>query len=147
MRHQQDDGGRKTAGYKGETGDCAARAISIAVELGYQDAYDLVNSYGQSERSSKSRRAKSSARTGVYTATMRKIMEELDWLWVSTMKIGQGCKIHMRTNELPSGRIIVRLSKHYAAVIDGVVHDTHDPTRGGSRCVYGYWRERTEVER
>jgi hypothetical protein len=24
-------------------------------------------------------------------------------------------------------------------VIDGVLHDTHDCTRGGTRCVYGYW--------
>jgi hypothetical protein len=25
------------------------------------------------------------------------------------------------------------------AVIDGVIHDTFNPSRGGSRCVYGYW--------
>ena len=25
------------------------------------------------------------------------------------------------------------------AVIDGVVNDIYDGTRGGSRCVYGYW--------
>jgi len=24
-------------------------------------------------------------------------------------------------------------------VLDGVIHDTHDPSRGGRRCVYGYW--------
>lgn len=29
----------------------------------------------------------------------------------------------------------------YAAVVDGVVRDTHDPSRDGTRCVYGYWRE------
>jgi hypothetical protein len=26
-------------------------------------------------------------------------------------------------------------------VIDGVIHDTHDCSRGGTRCVYGYWRK------
>jgi hypothetical protein len=36
------------------------------------------------------------------------------------------------------------LSKHYAAVIDGVLYDTHDYdthdcAREGMRCVYGYW--------
>ena len=56
------------------------------------------------------------------------------------MGIGTGCKVHLRKDELPMGRIIVALSKHYAAVIDGVVHDTHDPSRSGTRCVYGYWR-------
>lgn len=40
----------------------------------------------------------------------------------------------------PDGTV-VRLSKHFTAVIDGVVHDTHDPSRDGTRCVYGIWRE------
>ena len=79
------------------------------------------------------------ARTGVFNYTSKKVMEELGWKWVPTMKVGQGCKIHLCTDELPHGRIIVRLSGHFAAVIDGVVHDTHDPTRDGTRCVYGYW--------
>jgi hypothetical protein len=34
---------------------------------------------------------------------------------------------------------VVALSKHYAAVVDGVVHDLYDPSRDGTRCVYGYW--------
>jgi len=25
-------------------------------------------------------------------------------------------------------------------VIDGVIFDTHDPSRRGTRCVYGIWR-------
>jgi hypothetical protein len=40
----------------------------------------------------------------------------------------------------PPGRLVVRLSKHVAAVVDGVLHDTYDCSRGGTRCVYGYWR-------
>ena len=32
-----------------------------------------------------------------------------------------------------------RLSGHLAAVIDGVVHDIHDCSRDGTRCVYGYF--------
>jgi hypothetical protein len=57
------------------------------------------------------------------------------------MKIGSGCRVHLRERELPSGRLIVSVSRHMVAVIDGVIHDTHDPSRGGTRCVYGYWRE------
>ena len=57
------------------------------------------------------------------------------------MFIGSGCKVHLRNDELPAGRLIVCLSRHYTAVIDGVIHDTHDPSRGGTRCVYGYWRK------
>ena len=36
------------------------------------------------------------------------------------------------------GPLEVRCSRHIAAVMDGVVHDTHDPSRGGTRTVYGY---------
>lgn len=36
--------------------------------------------------------------------------------------------------EMASCRMIVRLSGHLAAVIDGVLHDTHDCSRDGTRC-------------
>lgn len=56
------------------------------------------------------------------------------------MAIGQGCRVHLRREELPGGSLIVRVSSdEIVAVIDGVIHDTGDPSRGGSRCVYGYW--------
>jgi hypothetical protein len=55
------------------------------------------------------------------------------------MSIGSGCQAHLRAKELPAGRLIVRLSKRVAAVIDGVIHNTHDPSRRGTRCVYGYY--------
>lgn len=56
------------------------------------------------------------------------------------MQIGIGGKVHLRAGELLPGRVIVSLSKHYTAVIDGVIHDTHNPDCGGKRLVYGYWR-------
>lgn len=68
-------------------------------------------------------------------------MHSLGFEWIPTMKIGQGCKVHLRADELPMGRIIVLVSKHYCAVIDRVVHDTCLEDRDGTRCVYGYWRK------
>ena len=57
------------------------------------------------------------------------------------MRIGSGCKVHLRADELPAGRLIdVRVARHLAAVIDGVIYDNHDCSRGGTRCVYGYYR-------
>jgi hypothetical protein len=55
------------------------------------------------------------------------------------MAVGQGCQVHLRQHEIPTGRLIVKVSKHLSAVIDGVIHDTHNPGRGGTRCVYGYY--------
>jgi len=31
------------------------------------------------------------------------------------------------------------LSRHLTTVIDGVIYDTYDPSREGTRCVYGYY--------
>ena len=56
------------------------------------------------------------------------------------MQIGSGCTVHLRADELPPGRLVVSVSKHLTAVIDGVIHDTHDCSRRGTRCVYGYWQ-------
>ncbi|MCK5711894.1 MAG: hypothetical protein KAI25_04180, partial [Hyphomicrobiaceae bacterium] len=84
---------------------------------------------------------RSSARNGISKRTMRRYLDSIGWVWTPTMFIGSGCKVHLREDELPTGRLIVSLSRHLAAVIEGVVHDTHDPTRDGTRCVYGYWQE------
>jgi hypothetical protein len=100
-----------------------------------------VNAAGAEERNSKRRRGKSSARTGVYKPTTRRLLESLGWQWHPTMAIGQGCQVHLRKDELPGGRLIVSVSKHIVAVIDGVIHDTHDPSRDGTRCVYGYFQK------
>lgn len=137
-----DDGGRAEAGYKGYASDCVCRAIAIATERPYQEVYDLINEFGKCERKSKRRSGKSTARTGVYKPTIRKIMEHYGWKWTPTMAIGQGCKVHLRDGELPMGRLVVNLSKHSVAVIDGVIHDTYDCSRDGSRCVYGYYTKR-----
>lgn len=128
------DGGRSGAGYKGSANDCVARAIAIATNLPYQQVYDKINSYAK-------RGGRSSARNGVMKDVYKRLLAELGWTWFPTMQIGQGCKVHLRAEELPKGRLIVRVSRHLVAVIDGQIHDTHDPSRGGTRCVYGYWKK------
>lgn len=138
MKLQINDGGRSAAGYRGSTGDCVTRAIAIVTERPYQEVYDLVNSYGNNER--KGKQKKSNARTGVRNATVKKIMKDLGFIWTPTMTIGSGCKVHLKESELPSGKIIASVSKHIVAIMDGVMHDIADPSRNGTRCVYGYWR-------
>jgi hypothetical protein len=138
IRHQFNDGGRAAAGYVGRTGDCVARSIAIAAELPYVEVYERLAQGNASERKST---GKKTAREGISVKRkwFKSYMAELGFRWVATMGIGTGCKVHLREDELPKGRIIVALSKHYAAVIDGVLHDTYEDSREGSRCVYGYW--------
>lgn len=141
MRWVYDDGGRQAAGYRGKTGDCVVRAIAIATRMPYQEVYDALNGLAQFERTGKRKRGVSNARTGVYKQTYRKYLDSIGWEWTPTMEIGSGCTVHLRADELPKGRLIVSVSRHLVAVIDGVVHDTSDCTRRGTRCVYGYFQE------
>lgn len=144
----KNDGGRAAAGFTGHTGDCVVRAIAIAAELPYREVYDRLHSDTLASRPVMARlelrygpqaRRHASPRTGVNPKIYKSYLAELGFDWVPTMHIGSGCTTHLRAGELPDGRLIVRLSKHLAAVIDGEIHDTHDCGRGGERCVYGFW--------
>ena len=133
------DGGRAAAGFKGSTGDCVTRAIAIATGMDYKSVYDMVNNAIARSQPSKAGKPKHSARLGVPKNITKLMMKELGWQWTPTMKVGQGCQTHLCRDELPKGRLIAAVSRHVVAVIDGVIHDSHDSSRGGTRCVYGYW--------
>jgi hypothetical protein len=141
MKFQYDDGGRAEAGYKGTTGDCVVRAIAIATEKPYQEIYDALNELAKTERIGKRKKRISNARTGVYRQTLRKYLGSMGWEFHPTMHIGSGCKVHLRADELPMGRLVVSVSRHMVAVIDGTIHDLDDCSRDGTRCVYGYFRK------
>jgi hypothetical protein len=141
-----DDGGRANTGRKGDAGDCVTRAISIAAQLPYGQVYEILA--GLHVAVPRTRREVAagmaprtrSARNGIAKPAIKKFLTDIGWNWTPIMKIGSGCTVHLETGELPLGRLICSLSKHYAAVIDGVIHDTYDPSRDGTRCVYGYWQ-------
>ena len=130
MRYVKTDGGRADAGYKGTTGDCGVRALAIASSKPYKEVYKLAfDVEGESPRNGLSRKA------------MRKILEMWGWKWTAKMGIGTGCTTHLKADELPRGTLILSLSGHYAAFVDGLLHDNHDCSRNGTRCVYGYWQK------
>ena len=139
MKWIYNDGGRKDAGFKGTTGDCGVRATAIVTGKPYKEVYDIINTYCSKERLTKSMRRKSNSRTGIYRKTLEKYLLSIGMKWTPTMGIGSGCKTHLRAEELPKGKLLVRLSRHFSAVIDGVIHDIYDCSREGTRCVYGYY--------
>lgn len=139
------DGGRADAGYKGFTGDCVARSIAIASGLPYSEVYDALAKGNAEQRITKRTKKRSAgvktASRGIYVTRkwFQHYMASIGFTWKPTMFIGKGCAVHLRADELPKGNLIISLSKHYTAMIDGVIHDTYDPSRNGTRCVYGYW--------
>jgi hypothetical protein len=143
-----DDGGRANAGYKGMAGDCVVRSIAIAANLSYKKVYeDLYQANEIFRTTSKTKLARSlkqkndSPRTGTHRVVLKKYLLQLGWKWTPTMFVGQGCKVHLKKDELPNGTLIVSCSKHITVVKDGVLHDTYDCSRNGTRCVYGYWTQ------
>jgi hypothetical protein len=146
MHFTFNDGGRAAAGYRGQTGDCVTRAIAIATQQPYQAVYEAMAEGNATERRGKRRSrsdGKRTARMGIHTTRkwFKRYLAERGWTWTPTMFIGSGCRVHLKAGELPSGRLIVALSGHMAAVIDGVLHDLSDCSRNETRCVYGYWSQ------
>jgi len=143
---KRNDGGREAAGFKGGAGDCVVRSIAIAANLPYLQVYEDLRranaSYADLRNDSLARRLNqrgSSPRNGNHRKVFHDYILDLGFEWVPTMKVGAGCQVHLRPNELPEGVLIVKVSKHLTAIVDGIIQDTHNPSRGGSRCVYGYY--------
>lgn len=156
MNFVYNDGGRIDAGYKGHASDCVARAIAIAAELPYQEVYDALHVGAKVDRAHMAKLElrygpnalrHASPREGVFRKTYQQFFESIGWTWEPTMQIGSGCRVHLLRDELPSGKIVCKVSKHLVAVIDGVIHDTSDCSRDGTRCVYGYFYDRNEPGR
>ncbi len=177
IQFNYNDGGREAAGFKGNAGDCVTRAIAIATGKPYLEVYNALfveikqfsegNSKAAKWAARKTGLRGTTPRNGVHRKVYQKYLELLGWQWIPTMLIGQGCKVHLRADELPDGKIICRLSKHLTAVIDGVVNDIYNPAREievsefkqtlneeqkkqfaevehkyiSERCVYGYFQK------
>lgn len=140
------DGGRSKYFKADKVGDCVVRAIANATGKDYKAVYDDINELSKRERTGSRKLGKSSARNGVYKSTIKKYIEGvLGWSWFPTMAIGSGCQTHLTAEELPKGVLIVSVSKHLTCVKDGVIYDTFDCSRNGTRCVYGYWAERSKA--
>lgn len=151
LEFKYNDGGRSKY-FKGtNVRDCVTRAIAIATNTDYKEVYDRLFELTKTRRPSKRERVykHESPRNGVFTRVAKKYIEqELGWVWVPCMGIGTGCQVHLTKDELPSkGSYILNLSKHFSCIVDGVLNDTYNCSRGGTRCVYGYWRAPSQEEK
>lgn len=121
------DGGRDAAGFKGKK-DCGIRAVAIACEMSYQDARKLLKEYAK-----RGKQGSAAIARGIYKEDMDAALRSIGWHWKAAPKF-EGRKA--RYSDLPNGKVIARMAKHYAAVIEGELNDTWDST---NKMVYGYW--------
>lgn len=132
MRFVYCDGGRSKYFQAKNVGDCAIRAVAIATGTDYKVVYDEFKKLNGGK----------SCRNGTPKKVDKQYLKNNGWIWHPTMLIGQGCSVHLNEKELPKGTLIVSVSKHLTCVKDGVIYDTYDCSRDGSRCVYGYWTKK-----
>lgn len=135
MAYIYNDGGRADAGFKGQAGDCGARAMAIALDLTYKLAYDELAQANKDAGYAKS------ARNGIHKDVFSKVLKIQGWVWHPAPKF-TGRKAY--ASDMPEGTVIVRMAKHYACVIDGVPHDTFDCSH---KMVYGYWAKPSDKTR
>jgi hypothetical protein len=151
----KDDGGRSKSGIargnkRDGVGDCVARAIAIATQRLYREVHDTLTAatvrYVAAASDGWARWAKRRggvrvfhADHGVVDEVYGPYLEDLGWRFTSTKGLPRGRGVHLRADELPRGRLIVRLPRHLTAVIDGVIHDTNDCSEEGRRRIRGYW--------
>ena len=99
-------------------GDCICRAIAIATEKPYREVHDELTAIGWNYRHTYWRDADGLFVPGEEAQRReRAYIASLGLQWHPTMRIGSGCKVHLRADELPSGRIIARVTRHFGHLI------------------------------
>lgn len=119
------DGGRASSNRSKQKNDCTVRALAIARNLPYDEAYDVLKDAG------------------------RKSSRGFDFVkWIETqpwatkiafpavkgqrrMTPAQFCR------DFPKGTFILRVTKHVFTVKDGVIYDAFE--NRPDRCVYACW--------
>ena len=135
MRYHYNDGGRRDAGFKGETGDCVTRAIAIATGTRYRQVYRELTELTKSMTGG----LETSVASGCSNAVAHRYLIDLGWSVVPTP--------NRYLKDAPRDqRILVKLTeRHDVAVINGTVHDSWDSrvskrTKCGSPKMAGYYR-------
>ena len=131
MEYIYNDGGRSKY-FKGKAEDCVCRAISIASNRDYKEVYDSL------------KKALGTPRNGVFTTNkaFKDWMVANGFVWTPCSGIGVKASVHFIEGELPKGRLVCSVAKHYVAVVDDKVYDTWDSRYNSFnevRRIYGYW--------
>jgi hypothetical protein len=161
-RWVKDDGGRQRSeiargvGRKDKVGDCVTRAISIATGKPYREVHDELtvravrHVYAGDDGCAYTKWARRHGGVrafdpdhGCHDGAYGPYLESLGWQFTST----KDRKVRLRADELPRGKLIVSIRRHLVAVVDHVIHDTHDCGGAGRVPVKGYWTLPSERRR
>lgn len=138
------DGGRAAAGLEGEADDCVVRAIAIVSKIPYQLVHDELFRRSKAMKG-RSRLARAARRNpspdgGTYPEVFEPYLKELGFRWTPRPEL------QLRKEELPAGRLLVSMSDHLVALVDGVIYDTFDSSDGGERRICGYYQRHEPID-
>lgn len=136
------DGGRAAAGFKGSTGDCGVRAAAIVLNrkyrLVYDDLFAIQQRFVALKRKLKGKDA--SPRLGVYREVLHQYLIDNGCEYVVFAGIGvPPTRVFQVVNRYPNDRVVMRLARHYSALIEGINTDTwmqHPEKRVYSAWIY-----------
>ena len=128
-----DDGGRKAAGYKGNTSDCVLRSLSIALGEDYEELrrelMEETENFANTSRSRKAKRQKkegSSVFRGVYREIYSVILKRRGWIRTGMSKIGSSKRYYLTKTDVPPVPVILHTRRHLTTSIDHTIRDTWD---------------------
>lgn len=118
--------------------DSISRSISIATGISYDRVQAMLDKY--IERECLDDKYVNNSRLKLRKEVAPMFLKDLGYSWICKMQFSGGCKFHLKDGELPKDKtLIVNISKHFTCVKNGIIHDLYDPSRDGTRAVYGYY--------
>lgn len=124
-----DDGGRSDAGFKGDTGDCAVRAIAILTRTPYADVYERmaacmrIAGYGASGNAYR-QRPRRDLKPAISARDLQNLVKTSYGL--HRVKLGHGPRPTYSEGWALHGDCLVGTARHVAAIVDGDLRDTFD---------------------
>ena len=133
LSYEYDDGGRRDAGYKGDTGDCVVRAIAIVTGKPYKEVYRVMatemkahgytasgNAYATSEKKLKTPRKRGQL-------TVRKVQDKVKGMFgFKKVSLSRGVRPTFEEAHREYGDCLASTTKHVVALKDGALRDTWD---------------------
>lgn len=128
------DGGRSESKRPKQSNDCTVRALALACDIDYDDAYDYLTEQGRkcSKGFFLNKHLDKLAKTNIPIFGYK-----LSTISFPAIKNRERMFVAAFPIFYPKGRYIIRQAKHMAAVIEGFVKDVNFNSR---RCVYKAWK-------
>lgn len=136
MKFQISDAGRSLSKRPKQKNDCTVRALSLVLDLSYDNVYEFLASEGRS-CSKRFKLKEFLANEQVLSKIQSLTNFHVQWRAFQAVKGKPRMNPPQFTLDFPQGKYILKTAGHVFAVIDGTVFDTVLPR--SNRCVYGCW--------